>query len=85
MTLSSKKWRRPAMVFAVVGLLALVGYFLATNQQVREALAARALASNGASQSAGHGQGEAGAESAHAATPTAATSPRSRQRSGPTR
>ena len=65
MTLSSKKWRRPAMVFAVVGLLALAGYFLATNQQVREAFAARVLAGNGASQSAGHGQGEAGAEAAH--------------------
>jgi len=52
------------MVFAVVGL-ALAGYFLATNQKVREALAARALAGNGASQSAGHGHGEAGAESAH--------------------
>jgi len=52
------------MVFALVGLLALAGYFLATNQQVREALAARALVRNGASQSAGHGQGEGGAESA---------------------
>jgi Tfp pilus assembly protein PilV len=66
MTLGSEKWRRPAMVFAVVGLLALAGYFLATNQQVREAFAASALAGNGASQSAGHGQDETGAESAHA-------------------
>lgn len=65
MTMSSKKWRRPAMVFAVVGLLALAGYFLATNQQVREALAARILAGNGANESASHGHGEAGAESAH--------------------
>ena len=43
MTLSSKKWRRPAMVFTVAGLLALAGYFLATNQRVREAVAARLL------------------------------------------
>jgi hypothetical protein len=52
------------MVFAVVGLLALAGYFLATNQQFRDVLAERAWAGNGASQSAGHGQGEADAESA---------------------
>jgi len=58
MTVSSKKWLRPAMVSAVVGLLALAGYFLASNQQVREALAARVLASNGAGQPAGHGHGE---------------------------
>ncbi|MHB8972706.1 MAG: efflux RND transporter periplasmic adaptor subunit [Pirellulaceae bacterium] len=63
MTLSSKKWRRLAMVSTVVGLLALAGYFLATNQQVREALEARALAGSVASQSAGHGQG---AEAPHA-------------------
>lgn len=58
MTVSSKKWLRPAMVSAVVGLLALAGYFLASNQQVREALAARVLASNGAGQPAGQGHGE---------------------------
>lgn len=58
MILNSKKWRRPAMVFAVVGLLALAGFFLASNQQVREAFATRVLASNGTGQPAGHGHGE---------------------------
>ncbi|MHB0958822.1 MAG: efflux RND transporter periplasmic adaptor subunit [Pirellulaceae bacterium] len=66
MTLSSKKWRRLAVVSAVVGLLALAGYFLATNQQVRDALEARALAGSAASQSADHAQAAAGAEAAHA-------------------
>ena len=53
------------MVFAAVGLLVLAGYFLATNQQVREAVAARVLAGNGTGQSASHAHGEASAEAAH--------------------
>ena len=60
MTLRFKR-KHPAMVFAVVGLLALVGFFLITNKQVREAFAAKASAGNGAGQPAGHG-----GETAHA-------------------
>ena len=66
MTLSSKKWRRPAIVCAVVGVLALAGYFVATNQQVRDALEARAMAGSATSQSADHAQAAAGAEAVHA-------------------
>jgi multidrug efflux pump subunit AcrA (membrane-fusion protein) len=62
MALSSKKWLRPATVFAVVGLLALAGYFLASNQQVREALAAKVWAGNGAGEAA---HAEHGAEAGH--------------------
>jgi multidrug efflux pump subunit AcrA (membrane-fusion protein) len=53
------------MVVAVVGLLALAGYFLATNPQVRAAVAAKISAGNAAGQPAGHGHGEAPAEAAH--------------------
>jgi multidrug efflux pump subunit AcrA (membrane-fusion protein) len=54
------------MVVAVVGLVALAGYVLATNPQVRAALAAKVLAGNSAGQPAGPGHGEAPAEAAHA-------------------
>jgi len=66
MTLSSKKWRRPAIACAVVGVLALAGYIVATNQQVRDAFEARVMAGSTASQSADHGQAEGGEEAAHA-------------------
>ncbi len=62
---SSRKWRRSAMVFAVVGLLALAVYFLSVNPQVRVALATRVLAGNTSSQPTGHRNGEAKAEAAH--------------------
>ncbi|MEN6498109.1 MAG: efflux RND transporter periplasmic adaptor subunit [Thermoguttaceae bacterium] len=61
----SRKWVRPVVVFAVVGLLAVAGYLLATNRQVREALVAKVLTGNGASQPAAHSHGEASVEAAH--------------------
>jgi RND family efflux transporter MFP subunit len=62
MALSSNKWLRPATALAVVGLLASAGYFLASNQQVREALAAKAWAGNDAGEAA---HAEHGAEAGH--------------------
>ena len=66
MTLSSKKWRRSAVVCTVVGVLVLAGYFVATNQQVRDAFEARVMAGSTASQLADHTQAAAGGEAAHA-------------------
>ena len=63
MTLSSKKWSRPALAIAAVGLLAVVGYFVATNQRITGMFSTTALASNEAGHAAGHG--EATAEPAH--------------------
>jgi membrane fusion protein, heavy metal efflux system len=64
MTLSSRKWTRPTLAIAAVGLLVVVAYFAATSQRITGMSSTKALASNEAGHSAGHG--EAKAEPAHA-------------------
>jgi multidrug efflux pump subunit AcrA (membrane-fusion protein) len=64
MALNSKKWLRPAIAVAVIGLLASSGYYLSTNPQVRAALAARVAAAKSTSQATGNDHGAANAEAA---------------------
>ena len=83
MTLNSKKWSRPAMVIAAVGLLAVVGYFLATNQRITGCFRRRPWpVTRQAMQQATAKQKPS---LPTAVTATAATSPRSRRLSGPRR
>lgn len=58
MTLRSKKWSRPALAIAALGLLAVVGYFVATSQRVTGMFSTTALASNAAGHAANHGPSE---------------------------
>jgi multidrug efflux pump subunit AcrA (membrane-fusion protein) len=65
MIFTSEKWRRAAMAIAVIGLLALAGYYLATNRQLRETLVAKVFAGNGANHPAGPGQAKEAAHGGH--------------------
>jgi membrane fusion protein, heavy metal efflux system len=58
MTPSSKKWSRPALAIAAVGLLAVIGYVTATNQRITGMFSTKALASNEAAHATGHGPAE---------------------------
>jgi membrane fusion protein, heavy metal efflux system len=59
MTLNSKhKWSRPALALAAVGLLAVVGYLVATNQRVTGIFSTTASANHEAGQATGHGHAE---------------------------
>jgi membrane fusion protein, heavy metal efflux system len=59
MSLGSKKWWRPAMGVAAIGLVIVVGYALARNWQVLRAFSTAAPTNKAAGPTAAHGHGEA--------------------------
>ncbi|HEY4759591.1 MAG TPA: hypothetical protein VIH42_03325, partial [Thermoguttaceae bacterium] len=65
MKLNVRNWRRPVLVLSAIGLLAAVGYFLTSSQQIKNILSTGVWASNGSGQEIGHELSETNAELAH--------------------